>query len=145
MSLPARSALWQTAVSPSVPYLIKGRWQASTAKQVTKIFKAKPKKLDVIANNLLLDAPTKNPHCAGVASEELDEISPAHDDGTLLVTFDPLDGSSNIDINMTVGTIFSILPYQRVGSQATEADFYKKVLHNWQQAILFMVPVPCWQ
>ena len=49
---------------------------------------------------------TKNPHCAGVASEELDEISPAHDDGTLLVTFDPLDGSSNIDINMTVGTIF---------------------------------------
>lgn len=84
------------------------------------------KKLDVIANNLLLDALTKNPHCAGVASEELDDISPAHDDGTMLVTFDPLDGSSNIDINMTVGTIFSILPYQRVGSQATEADFLQK-------------------
>ncbi|OAV00793.1 MULTISPECIES: class 1 fructose-bisphosphatase [Moraxella] len=81
------------------------------------------KKLDVISNDLLLDALTQNPHCAGVASEELDEISPANDQGTLLVTFDPLDGSSNIDINMTVGTIFSILPHPRVGSQATEADF----------------------
>ncbi|MFC0820628.1 class 1 fructose-bisphosphatase [Moraxella marmotae] len=81
------------------------------------------KKLDVISNDLLLGALTANPHCAGVASEELDEISPANRDGTLLVTFDPLDGSSNIDINMTVGTIFSVLPYHRTGDTATEADF----------------------
>lgn len=81
------------------------------------------KKLDVISNDLLLSALTHNPHCAGVASEELDEISPANNDGTLLVTFDPLDGSSNIDINMTVGTIFSILPYHRQGQKACEDDF----------------------
>lgn len=84
------------------------------------------KKLDVISNDLLLNALIHNPNCAGVASEELDKISPANDDGTLLVTFDPLDGSSNIDINMTVGTIFSILPYHSQGQKATEADFLQK-------------------
>ncbi len=84
------------------------------------------KKLDVISNDLLLNALIHNPNCAGVASEELDEVSPANDDGTLLITFDPLDGSSNIDINMTVGTIFSILPYQNQGQKATESDFLQK-------------------
>ncbi|MDO4897361.1 MAG: class 1 fructose-bisphosphatase [Moraxella sp.] len=84
------------------------------------------KKLDVISNNLLLDALIHNPNCAGVASEELEEINPANPNGTLLVTFDPLDGSSNIDINMTVGTIFSILPYHNQGQKATEADFLQK-------------------
>lgn len=84
------------------------------------------KKLDVISNDLLLNALIHNPHCAGVASEELDEISPANVNGTLLVTFDPLDGSSNIDINMTVGTIFSILPHPNHGQVASEADFLQK-------------------
>ena len=64
------------------------------------------KKLDVIANDLLLDALTANKHCAGVASEELVDATPANESGELLVLFDPLDGSSNIDINMTNGTIF---------------------------------------
>ncbi|OOR88264.1 fructose-bisphosphatase [Moraxella caviae] len=81
------------------------------------------KKLDVISNDLLLNALIHNPNCAGVASEELEDISPANTDGTLLVTFDPLDGSSNIDINMTVGTIFSVLPQKNTGNTATEADF----------------------
>lgn len=84
------------------------------------------KKLDVISNDLLLNALIHNPYCAGVASEELEYISPANADGTLLVTFDPLDGSSNIDVNMTVGTIFSILPHPNVGQTATEADFLQK-------------------
>lgn len=88
------------------------------------------KKLDVISNDLLLNALIHNPNCAGVASEELDEISPANNDGTLLVTFDPLDGSSNIDINMTVGTIFSILPYHHVGKQACEQDFLQAGKHQ---------------
>ena len=81
------------------------------------------KKLDVLANDLLLDALTQNVHCAGVASEELDHATPANVDGSLLVLFDPLDGSSNIDINMAVGTIFSILPYQRQGQSSTDSDF----------------------
>lgn len=88
------------------------------------------KKLDVISNNLLLDALTNNEHCAGVASEELDEISPANADGSLLVLFDPLDGSSNIDINMTVGTIFSILPHHNTGQVATEQDFLQTGEHQ---------------
>ncbi|CAN6959867.1 MULTISPECIES: class 1 fructose-bisphosphatase [Psychrobacter] len=81
------------------------------------------KKLDVLANDLLLDALAKNTHCAGVASEELDDATPANADGSLLVLFDPLDGSSNIDINMAVGTIFSILPYQRQGQLSENSDF----------------------
>ncbi len=81
------------------------------------------KKLDVLANDLLLDALAKNTHCAGVASEELDDATPANADGSLLVLFDPLDGSSNIDINMAVGTIFSILPYQRQGQISENSDF----------------------
>ena len=81
------------------------------------------KKLDVLANDLLLDALAKNTHCAGVASEELDDATPANADGSLLVLFDPLDGSSNIDINMAVGTIFSILPYQRQGQASENSDF----------------------
>lgn len=81
------------------------------------------KKLDVLANDLLLDALAKNRHCAGVASEELDDATPANADGSLLVLFDPLDGSSNIDINMAVGTIFSILPYQRQGQASENSDF----------------------
>ncbi len=81
------------------------------------------KKLDVLANDLLLDALASDPHCAGVASEELDNTTPANVDGSLLVLFDPLDGSSNIDINMAVGTIFSILPYQRQGQSSEDKDF----------------------
>ena len=81
------------------------------------------KKLDVLSNDLLLDALAKNAYCAGVASEELDDATPANADGSLLVLFDPLDGSSNIDINMAVGTIFSILPYQRQGQVSENSDF----------------------
>ena len=81
------------------------------------------KKLDVLANDLLLDALAKNTHCAGVASEELDDATPANDDGSLLVLFDPLDGSSNIDINMAVGTIFSVLPYDRQGQTSENSDY----------------------
>lgn len=81
------------------------------------------KKLDVLANDMLLKALAQNPHCAGVASEELDHATPANKDGSLLILFDPLDGSSNIDINMAVGTIFSILPYQRQGHSSEDQDF----------------------
>lgn len=68
------------------------------------------KKLDVISNDLLKDLLKACPVVAGIASEEEDLPVPANNDGEYLVIFDPLDGSSNIDINVTVGTIFSILP-----------------------------------
>ncbi len=84
------------------------------------------KKLDVISNDMLLEALTANPACAGVASEELDNATPANAEGELLVLFDPLDGSSNIDINMSVGTIFSILPYSRQGEVVVDDDFLQQ-------------------
>ena len=79
------------------------------------------KKLDVISNDYLIDALKVHPHVGGLASEELDDFTPAQDNGQYLVLFDPLDGSSNIDINMCVGTIFSILPAKNAVTQA--ADF----------------------
>lgn len=68
------------------------------------------KKLDVISNDVLKDTLKDCPAVAGIASEEEDLPVTANADGEFLVIFDPLDGSSNIDINVTVGTIFSILP-----------------------------------
>ncbi|WP_151981101.1 class 1 fructose-bisphosphatase [Acinetobacter guerrae] len=79
------------------------------------------KKLDVISNDYLIDALKVHPHVGGLASEELDDFTPAQANGKYLVLFDPLDGSSNIDINMCVGTIFSILPAKNTVTQA--ADF----------------------
>ena len=79
------------------------------------------KKLDVISNDYLIDALKVHPQVGGLASEELDEFTPAQENGKYLVLFDPLDGSSNIDINMCVGTIFSILPAKNTVTQA--ADF----------------------
>ena len=80
------------------------------------------KKLDVITNDMLTAALMACPVVAGVASEEMDTVQPATNaDGAWLVLFDPLDGSSNIDINAPVGTIFSIL--KSPTATPTEADF----------------------
>lgn len=78
------------------------------------------KKLDIISNDYLIDALKVHPHVGGLASEELDEFTPAQENGKYLVLFDPLDGSSNIDINMCVGTIFSILPAKHALTQAED-------------------------
>ena len=78
------------------------------------------KKLDVISNDYLIDALKVHPNVGGLASEELDEFTPAQENGQFLVLFDPLDGSSNIDINMCVGTIFSILPAKNAVTQAED-------------------------
>ncbi|MGV8941932.1 MAG: class 1 fructose-bisphosphatase [Lysobacter sp.] len=73
------------------------------------------KKLDVIANDVLMEANAWGGHLAGLASEEMDhsvpiaDISPDGPRGNYLLLFDPLDGSSNIDVNISVGTIFSVL------------------------------------
>ena len=66
-------------------------------------------KLDIISNDILLDACGLEPTLAGMASEEMETIFPANKNGSFLLLFDPLDGSSNIDVNVSIGTIFSIL------------------------------------
>lgn len=80
------------------------------------------KKLDVISNTILLDTVLSGGMVAGVASEEMDEIIPANEQAPYLLMFDPLDGSSNIDINMAVGTIFSILKHNKAET-AQHDDF----------------------
>ncbi len=68
------------------------------------------KKLDIISNQILLDILAKNPYVRSVASEEEDLPVACKSGAPYLVAYDPLDGSSNIDINGQIGTIFTILP-----------------------------------
>ena len=88
------------------------------------------KPLDVISNELFIRMNEWNGHLAGMASEEMDEpqqIPSAFPRGKYLLVFDPLDGSGNIDVNVSVGSIFSILraPDEVVasGRDVVEADF----------------------
>ena len=70
------------------------------------------KKLDILSNDIFLKANQWGGHLAAMASEEMDDIypiPPQYPKGKYLLTFDPLDGSSNIDVNLSVGSIFSIL------------------------------------
>ncbi|MEZ5658256.1 MAG: class 1 fructose-bisphosphatase [Burkholderiaceae bacterium] len=84
------------------------------------------KKLDVIANDMMLAANRGNGTLRGMASEEMDEVCPLEaPDAPYLLLFDPLDGSSNIDVNVSVGTIFSVLAAPATPGLVTEADFLK--------------------
>lgn len=83
--------------------------------------------LDVIANDLFIKNNAKRGHVAAMASEEMDdvyEIPKGSPRGSYLLIFDPLDGSSNIEINGPIGTIFSILKTDK--ENPTEADFLKE-------------------
>ena len=81
--------------------------------------------LDVVSNDVLLRSCEWGGLVAGMASEELDEpyaVPPEFSRGKFLLVFDPLDGSSNADVNVSVGTIFSVLRHDRVEAPTT-ADF----------------------
>jgi len=84
------------------------------------------KKLDVISNEVLIEANEWGGHLAAMASEEMDSIHLVphrYPQGEYLLLFDPLDGSSNIDVNVSIGTIFSVL--RKVGHTrgVSEEDF----------------------
>lgn len=66
------------------------------------------KKLDVISNQILKDTLLESGYVKAISSEEEDNVVPCSPDGKYLVSFDPLDGSSNTEINSLIGTIFSI-------------------------------------
>lgn len=90
------------------------------------------KPLDVASNEMLMRQTEWSGHLAGMASEEMDtpyQIPGEYPRGKYLLVFDPLDGSSNIDVNVSVGTIFSILraPQEVIdsGRDVTEADFFQ--------------------
>jgi fructose-1,6-bisphosphatase I len=89
------------------------------------------KKLDIYANNQFAGILQHGISCAGIGSEELDDVVIFDDEKSnkskYVVLFDPLDGSSNIDVNVSIGTIFSV--FKRVtplGQPATKADFLQK-------------------
>ncbi|HTL08003.1 MAG TPA: class 1 fructose-bisphosphatase, partial [Chitinophagaceae bacterium] len=86
------------------------------------------KKLDLFANNQFIRVLQQGISCAGIASEELDDFVAFDDDisnnSKYVCMFDPLDGSGNIDVNISIGTIFGV--YRRVstrGKPVTKEDF----------------------
>jgi fructose-1,6-bisphosphatase I len=84
------------------------------------------KKLDVISNEILLDANEWGGHLAAMASEEMEHpyaIPHRYPKGEYLLLFDPLDGSSNIDVNVSIGTIFSVLRCPEGVEQPDERHF----------------------
>ncbi len=86
------------------------------------------KQLDILSNEIMINALNWSGHLAGMVSEEEDDpiaIPPHYPKGKYLALFDPLDGSSNIDINMSVGTIFSILRC-REGVEPELDDFLRQ-------------------
>ncbi len=81
------------------------------------------KKLDIIANEVLIEANEWGGHLAAMASEEMDDIYAVPNRyplGEYLLLFDPLDGSSNIDVNVSIGTIFSVLRKQNDDPKTVE-------------------------
>ncbi|MFL6565281.1 MAG: class 1 fructose-bisphosphatase, partial [Burkholderiales bacterium] len=79
------------------------------------------KTLDVLSNEILLEANEWGGNLAALASEEMEDPRPIpthYPRGEYLLLFDPLDGSSNIDVNISVGTIFSVLPCPKIESGA---------------------------
>ena len=100
------------------------------------------KKLDVIANDILIRILKDNPSVAGLASEEEDTFVAAHPDGRYLVLFDPLDGSSNIDVNISVGTIF---PFWRNPKAIWKRrHFCKKAEIKLPQVMFYTARKPNW-
>jgi fructose-1,6-bisphosphatase I/sedoheptulose-1,7-bisphosphatase len=84
------------------------------------------KKLDVLSNDVFIHRTEWAGNLAGMASEEMDlpyQIPGQFPRGKYLLVFDPLDGSSNIDVNVSVGSIFSVLRGPDTGADVTEADF----------------------
>ncbi|MFZ1500851.1 MAG: class 1 fructose-bisphosphatase, partial [Giesbergeria sp.] len=84
------------------------------------------KKLDIIANEVLIEANEWGGHLAGMASEEMDAIYVVpnrYPKGEYLLLFDPLDGSSNIEVNVSIGTIFSVLHMPEDDRGVDEGDF----------------------
>jgi fructose-1,6-bisphosphatase I len=84
------------------------------------------KKLDILSNEILLEANEWGGHLAAMASEEMESIHPIpnrYPKGEYMLLFDPLDGSSNIDVNVTIGTIFSVIKAPDGMAMPTEKDF----------------------
>ena len=106
------------------------------------------KKLDIIANEVLIEANEWGGHLAAMASEEMDSIYAVpnrYPQGEYLLLFDPLDGSSNIDVNVSIGTIFSVLKKPEGHVAVQEADFLQAgSMHKWPLVTASTARKPRW-
>ena len=87
-------------------------------------------KLDIIANDQLIDGVKGCKSLAGLASEEMELPVAVQGTGDYLLLFDPLDGSSNIDVNVSIGTIFSVLKKQDPSAPLQTSDFLLSGRHQ---------------
>jgi fructose-1,6-bisphosphatase I/sedoheptulose-1,7-bisphosphatase len=124
----ARSVAFGALGDPSTRHLVSADGQAPGG--ATNVQGEVQKPLDVVSNEIFIRTTEWSGHLGGMASEEMDEprqIPAEFKRGKYLLVFDPLDGSSNIDVNVSVGSIFSILraPADAVdsGRDVTEGDF----------------------
>ena len=97
-------------------------------------------KLDIIANDQLIDGVKGCKALAGLASEEMELPVAVQGTGDYLLLFDPLDGSSNIDVNVSIGTIFSILKKQDPNAPLQTSDFLLSGRHQVAAAYVVYGP-----
>ena len=97
--------------------------------------------LDVKSNELIFGALRDSP-VAVMGSEEDDEAVALNEGAPLAVAVDPLDGSSNIETNVSIGTIFSIFPVATARDSSPAKVFYQPAATNWRPVLWFMVPRP---
>ena len=104
------------------------------------------KTLDVLANDIFLYTAEQGGNYAAMASEELEDVHVVHGAaGRYLLLFDPLDGSSNIDINIAVGSIFSILRLPDGGHRnGPGAPSCSRASSRWRPAMPSTGRRPCW-
>lgn len=107
------------------------------AKGSTNIQGEEQQQLDVIADEQFIRTLKSGGEVCGVASEENDDFLPFSSEsskkGDYVVLFDPLDGSSNIDVNVSIGTIFSV--YKRISDSGTEANLKDMLQEGSQQVV----------
>lgn len=99
---------------------------ATGSAAITNVQGEDQKKLDIISNDLFIEGNNWGGYLAGMASEEMEQpyqIPDCYPQGRYLLLFDPLDGSSNIDVNVSVGSIFSVLRSPASDRPVVEADF----------------------
>lgn len=119
-----------SAIADSAVYISHTVGQGNLVEQLgrgvkTNIQGEEQKMLDEKANQVIIDTCSQVGELAGLASEEMEEAILLNPEGKYLLLFDPLDGSSNIDVNVSIGTIFSVLPaphYTSNGKKKTTAN-----------------------
>ena len=103
------------------------------------------KKLDILSNEILIEANEWGGHLAAIASEEMEGIHAIpnrYPKGEYLLLYDPLDGSSNIDVNVSIGTIFSVLRCPEGQREPTEQDFLQAGVHQVAAGYAIYGPQP---